>query len=182
MVQILSPTGIEKPEGVEKHSRAQILRNLDRTNAIEVARRANSGIPFGHAGVISGNQTMGGTDKAVVIKDQVLRGGMTFDNTAGTGGRLVIPRPGLYEIRIKAYVRGGSAYDFMFAPYVDSVVIGAGRIFSHKVTTSDYMLHSTCTWDLIAGQRIGLGATTPQQTWGVDGYDGAWLEVEFKME
>lgn len=34
MVQILSPSGLEKPEGGELHSRAQYLRNLDRMNQI----------------------------------------------------------------------------------------------------------------------------------------------------
>jgi len=180
MVLVLSPTGIEKPDGPEQHSRALLNRNFDRTNAIEVARRANSNIPFGHAGCIAGFQTIAGSDVAVTIDDQELRGGMTFEATSG--GRFVIPRSGLYEVRIKAYATEASGYDFMFAAYKNSVKITGTEVFDYKQTTSDYKQHAICTIPLVAGDKIGLGATTPNKTWGTDGYNGAWLEVKFSME
>ena len=180
MVAILSPTGIEKPEGAEKHSRAMINRNYDRANDIEIARRANSGIPFGHAGCVAGFQTIAGSNVPVVIDDQLLRGGMSFESASG--GRFVIPRPGLYEIRVKIYATEGSGYDFMGAAYINSDKIEGTEVFDYKQTTSDYKQHAMTTWACVAGDKIGLGMTTPNKTWGTDGWNGAWLEVEFKME
>lgn len=180
MVAVLSPTGIEKPAGPEQHSLALYNRNLDRTNDIEKARRAVSNIPFGHAGATAGFQTIAGSNVAVNITNQQLRGGMTFEATSG--GRFVIPRDGLYIVRIKAYATEASGYDFMFDAYKNSVALRGNEIFDYKQTTSDYKQHSECTYPFVAGDKIGLGATTPNKTWGTDGYNGAFLEVEFKME
>ena len=180
MVSILSPTGIEKPTGSEKHSRAQILRNLDRTNKIEVDRRAGANLPFGHAGCIAGFQTIAGSNVAVTIAQQVLRGGMEFETTSG--GRFIIPRDGLYAVRIKAYATESSGYDFMFDAYKNSVPLRGNEIFDYKNTTSDYKQHSICTYPFVTGDKIGLGATTPNKTWGTTGYDGAFLEIQFVAE
>lgn len=180
MVSVISPTGAEKPDGSEQHSRALYNRNIDRFNAIEVARRANTGIPFGHAGCIAGFQDIAGTDVPVVIKDQLTRGGMTFETVSG--GRFVIPRPGLYEIRVKIYATQGSGYDFMGAAYINSDKIEGTEVFDYKQTASDYKQHAMTTWNCVAGDKIGLGMTSPNKTWGTDGWNGAWLEVEFKME
>lgn len=180
MPTVLSPTGIEKPDGPEQHSRPMVNRNYDRTNDIEIARRAGSNIPFGHAGATAGFQDIIGTEKPVNITNQILRGGMTFEATSG--GRFIIPKTGIYEVRVKGYATGGSAYDYMVAAFVDSDKIEGTEVFDYKQTTSDYKQHSVTAFAFTAGQKIGLGMTSPQKTWGTDGWNGAWLEVLFMME
>lgn len=177
MVTVLTPSGVELPDGSEQHSRALYNRNLTRQNDAEKARLASTGIPFGHAGCIAGFQSIAGTDKPVTIKDQLLRGGMTFETASG--GRLVIPKSGLYDVRVKVYATNGSGYDFMGAAYVNSDKIEGTEVFDYKQTSSDYKQHGICTFAFVAGDKIGLGMTSPQSTWGTDGWNGAFLEVKW---
>jgi len=181
MVQVLSPTGVEVPEGPEQHSRALYERNLVRQNDAEKARLANSGMPFGHIGRTGGFQTLGGADIGVVITvAQELRGGMTFE--AASAGRMIIPKSGLYEIRCRIYGTAGSAYTLDGGAYKNSVILPGTQATFYKATSSDIKDFTICTVPLVAGDKVGLGMTSTQSTWGTDGYNGSWLEIKYVGE
>lgn len=152
--------------------------NLDAIDNL-LFSKLGTAVPFGHAGKTNGFQTINGSDVAVVLNvAQKLKGGMTFETSSG--GRLVIPITGQYEVRVKGYVSESSGYDWMAAAYKNSVQMEETEIFEYKQTTSDYKDYSFATVDLAAGDRIGLGMTLPnRKTWGTNGYNGTWLEVKY---
>src|SRR4030095_352824 len=169
--------GLIKPADGEQYDVEIINNNYDAIDAL-LFSKLGTAAPFGHAGKVDGFQTINGSDIAVTIDDQKLKGGMTFESSSG--GRLVIPIAGQYEIRVKGYVSESSGYDWMAAAYKNSVKMPETEIFEFKETTSDYKDYSFATVDLAAGDRIGLGMTLPnRKTWGTNGYNGTFLEVKY---
>lgn len=138
----------------------------------------NVGVPRGHAGRTAGFQTLGGTDVAITLDAaQITRGGMTFETSSG--GRFVIPVAGLYRINAQVYFTGGSAYQAQAAVFKNSSKVGMGaKIYTWKADASDYISSASTLASLAAGDRVGLGATSASSTWGTDGYNGSYLEVE----
>lgn len=138
----------------------------------------SAGAARGHAGRTGGFQTLGGTDVAITLDAaQITRGGVTFETSSG--GRFVIPTTGLYRISAQAYFTGGSGYQAHAAIFKNSSKVGmGGKIYTWKADGSDYIAHCSTLALLNANDRIGLGATSASSTWGTDGYNGSYLEVE----
>ena len=133
--------------------------------------------PRGHAGRTAGFQTIGGTDVAITLDAAQIATGMTFETTSG--GRFVAPITGLYRIHAQVYFTGGSAYQAQAAIFKNASKTGmGGKIYTWKADASDYISSCSTFAQLTAGDRIGLGATSTASTWGTDGFNGSYLEME----
>lgn len=139
--------------------------------------------PFGHVGCVDGFQPITGGNGAYMTFSaaQELLGGMTFSNTDDA---LVVPIAGLYDIHVKCYVSGGSNYGSSGGATINSVALppGAAEIGAitafYKWDGADYVHHGNVRRRLAAGDKIRLWQGAPQgSTWGITGYNGAFLEV-----
>lgn len=137
-----------------------------------------AGAPMGHAGRTGGFQTIGGTDIGIQLNDaQLLRGGMTFETSSA--GRFVIPVAGIYRISAQVYFTGGTGYQAQAAIFKNASKTGmGGKVYTWKADSNDYVGVANTFAVLAAGDRIGLGATSSFSTWGTDGYNGSYLEIE----
>jgi hypothetical protein len=123
----------------------------------------------------------------VVIMDaaQELRGGMTFDNATDS---LVVPITGRYRAHLKGYLSGSTSSVNTIRVYVNGV-IGDGslrggiyeKLISSVVKTdsADIYHHSSGVIPLNAGDKVSLGIYSAVSVWGTNGYNGAYLELEY---
>lgn len=139
--------------------------------------------PFGHMGRTAGFMALSTTTATVVMDAaQELRGGMTFDNA---NDALVIPQSGLYTITMKLYTSGGSSgvkHTMTLTKLVGGAVSGVG-IQIYKADTADWYGTTCMTVPLLANDKLYLSAAVvsgTSNTWGTDGYNGTFLEAEFK--
>lgn len=182
MVNVLQPTGIEKPEGPEQHSLALVNRNYDRTNKIAQDFEAVAQ-PFGHMGKTDGFQDINPAAVVTMAAAQILRGGITFDNATDS---LVIPKDGLYRVAVKGYYSGGtvpSRAEMLARKVTGTVSLYGSRVSVSKPDSSDYYDYSEGVHELNAGDKIQIyasGSSTAGSAWGTDGYNGVYLEVEWK--
>lgn len=136
--------------------------------------------PFGHMGKTNGFQSLATPAKVVFTQAQILRGGMTFDDAADA---LVLPVAGLYRLTCRALVSGGVAARNRFYLIKNGVVAdpvaGADMTFDKESSAADYAQSCTGTAIFAAGDKIGMYASSPAQTWGTSGWNGAFVEAEF---
>lgn len=137
------------------------------------------GIIFGHAGKTDGTQLIGTVDGAVTLNAaQDLRGGMTFD--AASGGRLVIPKAGLYLVTVRLYGTGGTGYNVGGGAYYNGTPIAALRTKFWKAGTEDVYNTISAHVECVVGDKLGIGMiSTAGGAWGTTGYDGTWLEARY---
>ena len=166
--------GLIKPDVGENYDVNILNGNFDDIDEA-IFGRVSGTAPFGHAGRTAGFQTIGGTDVAVTITQQKLIGGLTFESASG--GRFVIPIAGRYRLTAHVYATNGSGYTAEGGVYVDSVKKQTTKYW--KADGTDFYQTTSVTLDLTVGQKVGLGMTSTQSTWGTTGYDGAWLEVQY---
>ena len=145
-------------------------------------RAADLNQPFGHAGITSGFvSTNGGVYPTVAA--QSLQNGMTFSSNA-----LVVPKAGLYLILAKLYASGSSPHFFEYMaalnttanPPAGNVVArpsGSGTFY--KPDGNDYTAVTLGHAQLAANDaiRLFIKTSTAVNTWGANGYDGAFIEV-----
>lgn len=138
--------------------------------------------PFGHMGRIAGNFGLTTTGQTVPMEAaQELRGGMTFENATDS---LVVPRSGIYRITMKLYATGAgsSLKHTMSAHKVSSGAISGAGLQCQKVDSGDWFTYGTVSMPLVANDKIFLSAavsTGTGNTWGTDGYNGTFLELEY---
>jgi hypothetical protein len=132
--------------------------------------------PFGHMG--KNNGFTGGTNQTPVpgMAAQILRGGMTF---SAADNALVIPITGLYEMRGRAYSSGGQTGGCLF----EALINGGGgtgcSVWWTKAQVDEFQTLSPVVRPLGAGDKISMRALQPASTWGNDGYNGCFIEVEY---
>jgi len=136
--------------------------------------------PMGHMGRTGGFQSIG-TDPTKVAMDaaQVLAGGVTFDNA---NDELVIPRAGLYRVTVRGYATGSSNYWHDVAAAVNGNRLYQAACRFAKPDTQDYIGGASGLARLAAGDRVSLITMrngTSGSTYGTDGYNGAFVEVEY---
>lgn len=137
-------------------------------------------IPTGHAGRTAGFEAISAVNGAyVTLASQDLTGGMTF---ASNG--LVVPRTGRYRITSKIYLTGGAGYTGSFGAVINSTALpaptpSAGLGLVHKPDALDYTYWSEVTRSLTVGDTVRLWASSVGSTWGTDGYNGSYLELEY---
>lgn len=136
--------------------------------------------PFGHMGRTGGFQAIG-TDPTKVLMDaaQVLQGGVTFDNADDS---LVVPADGVYRLTVRGYATGSSNYWHDAAAAVNGNRVAQAACRFPKPDTQDYMAGASGLARLAAGDRVSLITMrngTSGSTYGTDGYNGAFVEVEF---
>jgi hypothetical protein len=139
--------------------------------------------PFGHMGRTGGFQAIG-TDPTKVLMDtaQVLQGGVTFDNA---NDALIIPETGVYRVTVRGYATGGSAYWHDCAAYLNGARLSQAACRFTKPDSQDYLVGASGLARLNAGDAVSLYATrsgSTGSTYGTDGYNGAFVEVEYVGE
>lgn len=145
-------------------------------------RPAMGNAPFGHLGRTSGSQSTNTTAVTVQMDAaQELRGGMTFDNATDS---LVIPLTGLYRVTVKLYTTGSATGKHTCS--ISKVGSGGATIPGcavqvNKSDTTDWFGDTTVTTPLTAGDKLYMAAasTSASNTWGTNGYDGTFLEVQY---
>lgn len=130
---------------------------------------------FGHAGRTAGYQA--GSGVVVMTAGQDLQGDMRF-----SGGGLVVPIAGRYQVSIRPYVSGGTAGRYTAAPRVNGAVPAqSGPVVqaTKADTTNDYSAIATQLMTLAALDVLTFAVTIPagDSVWGTTGYDGAWIEA-----
>lgn len=138
--------------------------------------------PFGHMGRTGGFQaitTASTATKVLMDAAQILQGGMTFDNA---NDALVVPKDGVYRINVRAHATGGSGYWADAAAYINGVRASATEIRFTKPDSQDYRTLGGGLVRLAAGDSVSMYAmhqTAVGSTYGTDGYNGAFVEVEY---
>lgn len=135
--------------------------------------------PFGHMGRTAGFMGVQSSDTVVQMDTaQVLKGGMTFDNS---NDALVVPVAGYYRVNAQFYATGGQGSSAIC--HVWKVGSGSPTGVSTrfwKADSGDYVGHATGIVLLSAGDKLRITMTfPPSSTWGTNGYDGSYLEVEY---
>lgn len=138
--------------------------------------------PFGHAGITAGFITISAANGAYpTLVAQTLKNGMTF-----SGGGLVVPKAGVYEITAKGYFTGGTVYQGQWGATINTAAlppasIASGPGMTWKQDANDYTAWSTVRRTLAANDVIRLYMKSPNSTYGTDGYNGSYIEVVWVM-
>ena len=133
--------------------------------------------PFGHAGKTNGFTAGGAVLNPVVLTSQILRGGMTFEGSPNYS--LVVPLTGYYRVTARGYFSGGQAAHGVSAlAYINGTASTAAAARWTKTQVDEYQMAS-CVMSLNAGDKVRLVTDSASSTWGSDGFNGAWIEVEF---
>lgn len=148
--------------------------------SVDAAIEATKTVPFGHMGRTAGFQAVsaGGT---VVAMDaaQDLRGGMTFDNATDS---LVIPVAGLYRLTVRGYLSGSTGYLASVKSQKNLTDLSGSHASTWKSDGSDYMFSTTVSRAFAVGDKVNLICSSSNgggSTWGTDGYNGAYIELQF---
>lgn len=139
-------------------------------------------VPFGHMGRTGANFGLTTTGQTVPMDAaQELRGGVTFDNA---NDALTVPRAGIYALRFKLYTTGastGTKHTMSVHKVSTGAVSGAG-LQCQKVDSGDWFTYGAVSLPLLANDKLFLSAAVSSgtsNTWGTDGYNGTFLEVEY---
>jgi hypothetical protein len=184
---ILPVFSLAERDALVKHDGLTVQR-LDLTGfPMEVCsgvtwRPALGNVPFGHMGRTGASQSTNSTAVTVQMDAaQELRGGMTFDNATDS---LVIPLTGLYRVTVKLYTTGSATGKHTCS--ISKVGSGGATIPGcavqvNKSDSTDWFGDTTVTTPLTAGDKLYMAAasTSASNTWGTNGYDGTFLEVEY---
>lgn len=135
-------------------------------------------MPFGHMGKTNGFQSINPAATVVMTQAQELRGGMTFDDATDS---LVVPIDGLYRCTAKLYTTGGGTGKCGLSVVTTPTRASGSHIQVYKHDGTDWYGTNTSTMNLVAGDKVNILAsgTTSVSTWGTDGYNGAFLELEY---
>jgi len=124
---------------------------------------------FGHMGRTAGFQTISSRTEVAMSAAQTLSGGVTR-----SGNRLVVPEAGLYQLTWKLFSTGGSGYVASCAIAVNGVDQTYTQIY--KDNGNDYIGQGTVVINLAAGNAVSM-YHGGGNTWGTNGYNGAYFEV-----
>lgn len=138
--------------------------------------------PFGHTGRTAGFQDNSTGSYVDFTAAQELRGGMTF---SAANNSLTVPFAGRYRISGNGYFTGSSGYlgiTYLVLNSTGDPPAGSaqlGNALCSKPDANDHsgfvsVVHTLAANDVIRLYTSGLG-----DTWGTDGYNGSWLEVEY---
>lgn len=138
--------------------------------------------PMGHMGLTSGFQNIAGGvgGKLTCDSAQILRGGITFNNTLDA---LIVPYTGLYRFNMRVLATGGGTPWVAQAWLTQNTVQTGIYTFFTKADGRDYTDAASGIMPLTAGDAMGMymaflgGAGTPS-TYGTTGYNGTYLELE----
>lgn len=148
--------------------------------------RSTLEVPFGHMGRTQGFQAGASAtvETQVVTTAQKLKGGMMFDAQTSS---LIIPRDGLYLIRVRAYFSGGTSDVCLMKPRfrmpagVPDPAEVSGNWLSLPKGTGLADVHFSVEREipLVAGTKIEHWFLSNLSVWGTDGYNGTWLEARY---
>lgn len=145
----------------------------------------NAGLsrPIGHTGMTGGFQPCNGAGAYCLFPAaQVLRGGITHNAAQNA---LVPGKTGLYRITAKGYFTGGTAYQALAYVTRNDAALppAAGNIIANALTwkadAGDYTGLISEKRTLTAGDLIRLYVQGTSNTYGTDGYNGSYLELEY---
>lgn len=145
----------------------------------------NAGLsrPIGHTGMTGGFQPCNGAGAYCLFPAaQVLRGGITHNAAQNA---LVPNKTGLYRITAKGYFTGGTAYQAITYVTRNDTALppAAGNIIANALTwkadAGDYTGLISEKRTLTAGDLIRLYVQGTSNTYGTDGYNGSYLELEY---
>lgn len=136
--------------------------------------------PVGHAGCTNGFQFVANGAVVNLNSAQVLRGGVTFDASTNS---LVAPVTGLYRFNLRVLASGGANGYTLNARIRKNTVNTGIYTYVSKPNIYDYTAQTTGILPLAAGDAISLWLDTSDNnaqanTWGTDGYNGTYLEME----
>lgn len=137
---------------------------------------------FGHIGRTSGFQGISGSGAFVGMAAQDLTGGFTIGGGSPSG--LVVPKTGRYRIFARPYFTDSDAYYGTWAVVRNSTAVPHnysnellwGRMW--KQGGFDHTHFGSVKRYLNAGDVVRLWMSGAQ-TWGTDGFNGSWLEMDF---
>lgn len=133
--------------------------------------------PVGHMGVTTGFQTIGAGTVVNFAAAQILRGGVTFNAATNS---LIVPYTGLYRFNLRILATGGAGYTLYPKLRRNTVNTGVyANVFKPDVL--DYTGNATGIMQLTANDAMSLfldTSTGAGNTWGTDGYNGTYLEME----
>lgn len=143
------------------------------------------GKPFVHAGMTGAFQVLTGNvvRDILIAQAQVLRGGMVFNPSGANSHQVIVPDAGMYRLTAQFYWTGG-ANGAWFGGYlhVDDPVSALLFASGWKGNENDVTSFVSAVRYLEAGSVITIKAQTRgsgnMSTWGTDGYNGTFLEVE----
>lgn len=138
----------------------------------------STAVPFGHVGKTDGFQAITTLAKNTFTAAQHLKGGVTFDNT---NDNLVVPVAGLYRISFQHYTSGAGSGTQVAAVYVGVTQIGISSRYG-KDAAADTVSHGSGIYQLAANDTVSLHSehTANVSSWGTNGYNGTYLEVEYR--
>lgn len=184
MSTVTTLLGLTKPAGIEQFSLSTYNNNLDLIDT-HAANAILKNRPFGHMGRTAGFaalQGIGTMTNVIMDAAQQLAGGMTFSDADDA---LIIPVSGWYRVYIKGFFTGGSSGINQAGIKINGAATGgpgqAAQFSVNKMDGNDVYHHSSGRVQFNAGDKIALWemSVTTVSYWGTNGYDGAWLELEY---
>jgi hypothetical protein len=138
--------------------------------------------PLGHMGRTAGFQNISGDTRVSMDSAQVLRGGMAFSNSLDA---LVVPLTGYYYVSIHLYASGapGVYYRGRVSKNAGAAFIGP-KVAFWKEDGNDYFQSASSLVLLNEGDslslRVSAGAAGTVNVWGTTGFDGCFIEAEYR--
>lgn len=135
--------------------------------------------PMAHVGCTDAFQYINAGVTVNFTSAQILRGGITFNPTTDA---IIIPFTGLYRFAFRILASGGSGYT-QYA-YLRRNTVNTGiYTYMEKPSVADYTNHVTGIMPLTAGDAMTIYIATNNgnaqaNTWGTDGYNGTYFEME----
>ncbi len=136
---------------------------------------------LGHMGKTAGFQVITGLTKNTFTAAQILKGGVTFDDT---NDWLVAPISGLYRISFQHYTSGDGAGTQIATIYINTTQVGINTRY-YKEGYSDTVSHGSGFYQLAANDTVSLHsqhAGANVSSWGTGGYNGTYVEIEYVCE
>lgn len=135
--------------------------------------------PMGHCGVTDGFQFVNAGVTVGFSSAQITRGGVTFNASTDS---LIVPSTGLYRFSMRVLSSGGSAYTLNARLAKNTVNTGI-YAYTQKPNILDYTAYVSGIMPLVANDAMSIKLDTSDgnaqaNTWGTDGYNGTYLELE----
>lgn len=132
---------------------------------------------LGHMGKTDGNQVISGTTAVAFNGPQILRGGVVFSDAQES---LLIPHTGLYRVSIGARF-GGTGTGICVGELWKNASVDTGvQVRAYKDDAGEPFPTVSTTKQFTAGDNLYLVVYGPAQyVYGTNGYNGAFVEIEY---
>jgi hypothetical protein len=132
---------------------------------------------FAHVGRTGSFQTATGGVTVVYPTPQYMFGGITWDSASN---QLVVPVAGYYRVNAQYYFTGATGAvgtGYLYKNTANTQPIGS-RVALWKADSADYIGSASGIILLAAGDKVGTWINYSSSTWGTDGWNGTFMEVE----